>query len=64
MPNVTGASLGTAYRQLFDRGLMPGRVDIAPGPGQPGNVVVYQDPPPGERVERGTAVNLVLRTAP
>jgi hypothetical protein len=64
VPNLVGASLGTAYRQIFDRGLVPGRVDVAPGPGQPGNVVVYQAPAPGQRVQRGTAVDLVLRTAP
>ena len=64
VPNLSGQSLGQAYHQLVAAGLTPGRADIAPGQGQPANVVVFQDPPAGTRVRPGTPVNFVVRTAP
>lgn len=64
VPSLTGLGFGEAYHRVLDSGLQPGRVDSAPGPGQPANVVVAQDPPAGEKVPRGTTVHFVVRTAP
>ncbi|HET8629166.1 MAG TPA: serine/threonine protein kinase [Thermomicrobiales bacterium] len=64
VPDLRGLTLGNAYHRLLQAGLTPGRVDVAPGPGRPANVVVYQDPPPGATVHPGATVNYVIRTAP
>jgi hypothetical protein len=64
VPALAGLSLGEVREQLQARGLALGRVDTAPLPGQPANVVVYQQPPAGTSVESGTVVNIVIRTAP
>jgi beta-lactam-binding protein with PASTA domain len=64
VPALIGLGPGEARDLLRARGLALGRVDAAPLPGQPANVVVYQQPPAGTRVEAGTAINIVIRTAP
>ena len=61
VPALEGLTLSEAYGRLLEGGLTPGLVDLAPGPGEPANVVVYQDPTPGEEVDRGTPVNFVIR---
>jgi serine/threonine protein kinase len=63
-PALVGLNLDEARAQVQAHGLVLGRVDSAPLPGQPANVVVYQQPPAGERVKPGTVVNIVIRTAP
>lgn len=64
VPALVGLSLGEARGRVQARGLVLGRVDTAPLPGQPANAVVYQQPAAGTRVEPGTVVNIVIRTAP
>jgi hypothetical protein len=64
VPALIGLDLDEARAQVQAHGLVLGRVDSAPLPGQPANVVVYQQPPAGGRVEPGTVVNIVIRTAP
>lgn len=64
VPDLANLGFGAAYHQLLASGLTPGRIDIVPVAGQPANIVVAQDPPPGTRVGPGTPVNFVLRTAP
>lgn len=64
VPALIGLSLGDAHAQVRARGLALGRVDTAPIPGQPAQVVVYQQPPAGTPVEPGTTIDLVIRAAP
>jgi eukaryotic-like serine/threonine-protein kinase len=64
VPALVGLGLGEVLAQLQARGLALGRVDTAPLPGQPANVVVYQQPPAGTSVEAGTAIDIVIRAAP
>ncbi|MDP9373612.1 MAG: PASTA domain-containing protein, partial [Chloroflexota bacterium] len=60
VPALEGLGMAEARLQLIARGLQPGRVDIAPLPGEPLEVV-YQDPPAGTTVESGAQVNFVIR---
>jgi hypothetical protein len=64
VPSLEGMTLSQAREGLRGHGLKVGRADTARLPGQPANVVVYQEPPAGTRVKPGTAVNFVLRIAP
>ena len=64
VPSLEGMTLSQAREGLRGQGLKVGRADTARLPGQPANVVVYQDPPAGTKVKPGTAVNFVLRVAP
>jgi beta-lactam-binding protein with PASTA domain len=64
VPSLIGAGLGDARDRLVARDLAIGRIDTVPMPGQPANVVVYQDPPAGTQVAPGTAIDIVLRTTP
>lgn len=61
-PNCLGSTRVRARQLLTSVGLVEGRVTRQPGPGtQPGRrVVVDQAPDAGDRVARGTAVDLVI----
>jgi len=64
MPRLTGSSLETAKALIEDRGLLLGTVsEQETEQGSPG-AVLSQQPPVGNRVEKKTAVNLVVASAP
>ena len=64
MPRLTGSSLETAKALIEDRGLLLGTVsEQETEQGSPG-AVLSQQPPAGNRVEKKTAVNLVVATSP
>ena len=54
MPELLGRDLGAVRRQLEALGF---RVVVAGGPGARG-MVIFQDPAPGARVDRGTVIRL------
>ena len=64
VPALQGLTLGEAREQLRASGLAVGRVDTAPIPGQPLNVVIYQQPSAGVAVKAGASVDFIIRTAP
>jgi len=64
VPTLLGLDVGQARDQLRARGLVLGKVDSAPLPGQPANSVVYQQPAAGTQVNAHTTVDIVIRTTP
>ena len=64
VPNLTGLSLSEAEPALSKVGLKLGRRDEAPSNTVPAGAVAKQDPAKGEEVQPGTAVNVVVSTAP
>lgn len=63
VPNVVGLSQEDAQRALQDAGLEVGFVGQDPSEEEPGTVIA-QDPPEGERVDEGSAVDLVVSSGP
>jgi len=64
VPRLTGSSLETAKALIEDRGLLLGIVsERETERGSPG-AVLAQQPPAGNRVEKKTAVDLVVASAP
>ena len=60
VPNLTGLTLREVSPTLEKAGLTRGKVDPAGAPQE--SKVVRQSPAPGEQVERGTAVDVVVET--
>ena len=59
VPNLEGQELSVALETLRTRDLIPGSVtqDYSD---KPENIIIYQSRAPGESVDKGTAVNLVV----
>jgi eukaryotic-like serine/threonine-protein kinase len=63
VPRLTGSSLETAKALIEERGLLVGKViEQETERGSPG-AVLTQQPPAGDRVEKKTAVDLVVATS-
>jgi tRNA A-37 threonylcarbamoyl transferase component Bud32 len=60
VPNVKGMTKEEARRELEGRGLAMGRGDLAFDEDSREGTIIDQHPPPGETVEEGTAVDLVI----
>ena len=61
MPDVVGQSFAAAIERLSDNGLTVERVEVIYGPG-PLNQVVAQTPSPGEAIDSGDSVTLIVPT--
>ncbi len=64
VPDLTGSSLSEATAELVARGLKVGAIDREPSTTYDVDQVIRQSPGEGEKVERGTAVDLVVSTGP
>jgi beta-lactam-binding protein with PASTA domain len=64
VPNVTRMSVAQAKKQLQLNGLEPGLVQDGYDDHVPASYVANSLPPPGSRVVRGTAVDLVVSKGP
>lgn len=64
VPDVTGLGSEEAQRRIEEAGLDPGSTREAASDEVDVGAVVEQDPPAGNKAERGTRVGLVLSTGP
>src|SRR2546426_8335791 len=64
VPRLTGNSMQGAKALLADRGLLAGIVNEEETERESPGMVLKQTPQAGERVEKGTKINLVLAIAP
>lgn len=64
VPSLANLGPGQARDLLRAQGLRLGRVDTAPLAGRPAGGIVYQRPAAGARARPGTAVDVVVGTAP
>ncbi len=60
VPDLTGSSLSEATAELVALGLKVGAIAREPSTTYDVDQVIRQDPPEGEKVEKGTAVDLVV----
>ncbi len=64
VPELTGLTLAAAEGVLAEAGLKVGEKEERSSETVPDGEVIEQDPPAGEKIEAGTAINLVLSTGP
>ncbi len=64
IPRVLGLSLAEAQRLLDETDLVVNDTDAVNHPAAPRGVVVWQDPPPGVAVPKGTGVTLSVSLGP
>jgi serine/threonine-protein kinase len=64
VPDLVGRSQADAEAALTDAGLELGTVAQEQSEAVPAGVVIRQDPPAGEQVDKGSAVSIVVSTGP